>query len=90
MYSLAECNPDLSELDCNSCLQRVQNIKPQCCDGRQGAKFVTPSGDLRYELYPFYDSSAEPPPLSPPPPSESPPLDLPTTTPGMALTCLRR
>ena len=92
IYSLAECTPDLSELDCNSCLQRVQNIIPQCCDGRQGAKFVTPSCDLRYELYPFYDSSAEPPPLSPPPlplvPSESPPPDLPTTTLGMALTCL--
>ena len=92
IYSLAECTPDLSELDCNSCLQRVQNIIPECCDGRQGAKFVTPSCDLRYELYPFYDSSAEPPPLSPPPlplvPSESPPPDLPTTTLGMALTCL--
>nr|POE83765.1 cysteine-rich receptor-like protein kinase 29 [Quercus suber] len=50
IYSLAECTPDLSELDCNSCLQRVQSIIPQCCDGRQGAKFVTPSCDLRVTI----------------------------------------
>ncbi|KAF3945880.1 hypothetical protein CMV_027791, partial [Castanea mollissima] len=50
----------------------------------------TPSCDLRYEIYPFYASSAEPPPSpppsSPPPPplvpSASPPPDLPTSTPG--------
>ncbi|KAL4628559.1 hypothetical protein ACB092_05G248000 [Castanea dentata] len=90
IYSLVECTPDLSELDCSSCLQQLQDYIPQCCDGKQGVKFVTPSCDLRYEIYPFYASSAEPPPSpppsSPPPPplvpSASPPPDLPTSTPG--------
>ncbi|KAM3749434.1 hypothetical protein ACB098_05G185100 [Castanea mollissima] len=90
IYSLVECTPDLSELDCSSCLQQLQDFIPQYCDGKQGAKFVTPSCDLRYEIYPFYASSAEPPPSpppsSPPPPplvpSASPPPDLPTSTPG--------
>ncbi|KAF3967177.1 hypothetical protein CMV_008802 [Castanea mollissima] len=90
IYSLVECTPDLSELDCSSCLQQLQDYIPQCCDGKQGVRFVTPSCDLRYEIYPFYASSAEPPPSpppsSPPPPplvpSASPPPDLPTSTPG--------
>ncbi|KAM3701600.1 hypothetical protein ACJW30_05G185800 [Castanea mollissima] len=86
IYSLVECTPDLSELDCSSCLQQLQGYIPQCCDGKQGVRLVTPSCDLRYEIYPFYASSAEPPPSSPPPPplvpSASPPPDLPTSTPG--------
>ncbi|KAK7856183.1 cysteine-rich receptor-like protein kinase 27, partial [Quercus suber] len=46
IYSLVECTPDLSELDCSSCLQRLQDYIPLCCDGKQGLKFVTPSCDL--------------------------------------------
>nr|POF03092.1 cysteine-rich receptor-like protein kinase 26 [Quercus suber] len=48
IYSLVECTPDLSELDCSSCLQRLQDYIPLCCDGKQGLKFVTPSCDLRF------------------------------------------
>ncbi|KAL0012487.1 hypothetical protein SO802_007595 [Lithocarpus litseifolius] len=82
IYALLECTPDLSKLECNSCLEQVQSYIPQCCNGKQGGKFVSPSCDIRFEVYSFYDPSVEPPP-SPLPPSPSPPLpESPTTTPA--------
>ncbi|KAK4551203.1 hypothetical protein RGQ29_032469 [Quercus rubra] len=77
IYGLLECTPDLSKLECNSCLQQVQSFIPQCCNGKQGGKFVTPNCDIRFEVYSFYDPSVEPPP-SPPPPSPSPPPLVPS------------
>ncbi|KAF3951411.1 hypothetical protein CMV_022931 [Castanea mollissima] len=91
IYALLECTPDLSKLECNSCLEQVQSYIPQCCNGKQGGKFVTPSCDIRFEVYSFYDPSVEPPPSPPPPPpslppqvpsAASPPPESPTTTPG--------
>jgi hypothetical protein len=66
IYALLECTPDLSKTDCIDCLLEVQYFVPQCCHGKQGGKFVSPSCDLRFELYPFYDASAELPPVLPP------------------------
>ena len=87
IYALLECIPDLSKLDCNSCLEQVQSYIPQCCNGKQGGKFVSPSCDIRFEVYSFYDPSVEPPPSSSPPPqvpsAASPPPELPTTTAGI-------
>ncbi|KAL4628565.1 hypothetical protein ACB092_05G248500 [Castanea dentata] len=87
IYALLECTPDLSRLDCNNCLSQVQVYIPRCCNGKQGGRFVTPSCDIRYEIYSFYDPAAEPSPSPPPPPplvpsAASPPPELPTTTPG--------
>lgn len=88
IYALLECTPDLSKLECNSCLQQIQSFIPQCCNGKQGGKFVTPSCDIRFEVYSFYDPSVEPPPSLPPPSPSPPPLvpsaaspppELPTT-----------
>ncbi|KAM3701602.1 hypothetical protein ACJW31_05G186600 [Castanea mollissima] len=87
IYALLECTPDLSRLDCNNCLSQVQVFIPRCCNGKQGGRFVTPSCDIRYEIYSFYDPAAEPPPSPLPPPplvpsAASPPPELPTTTQG--------
>ncbi|XP_050262508.1 cysteine-rich repeat secretory protein 38-like [Quercus robur] len=62
IYALLECTLDLSRLDCNNCLSQVQVFIPRCCNGKQGGRFVTPSCDIRYEIYSFYDPAAEPPP----------------------------
>jgi hypothetical protein len=87
IYALLECTPDLSKTDCNNCLWQVQKIVPQCCYENVGGRFVSPSCDLRFELYPFYHASAEPPPppLSLVPPASPPPILLPPTTQGMHL-----
>ncbi|KAM3749436.1 hypothetical protein ACB098_05G185300 [Castanea mollissima] len=68
IYALLECTPDLSKLDCNNCLSQVQVFIPRCCNRKQGGRFVTPSCDIRYEIYSFYDPAAEPPPSPLPPP----------------------
>ena len=92
IYSLLQCTPDLTELECNTCLQDVQDYSSSCCNGKQGGIFQTPSCVLRYETYGFYDPSAESPPPPPPPPSPpltaaSPPPELPTSTPGKHCCC---
>ena len=35
IYGLLECTPDLSKLECNSCLEQVQRYIPQCCNGNR-------------------------------------------------------
>ncbi|KAI8562777.1 hypothetical protein RHMOL_Rhmol03G0061600 [Rhododendron molle] len=75
LYGLAQCTPDISNFDCNTCLRDCISTFPSCCDGKQGAIVRLPSCNVRYEIYPFYHASfgaALPPPtpvLRPPPPS---------------------
>ncbi|XP_062162264.1 cysteine-rich receptor-like protein kinase 44 isoform X4 [Alnus glutinosa] len=85
IYALVECTPDLDQTDCNNCLLATQGFIPQCCNGKQGGVYVTPSCNLRYETYGFYDPKAEapPPPPSPPPqPASFPPVLPPPPTQG--------
>ncbi|XP_040866563.1 cysteine-rich receptor-like protein kinase 6 isoform X3 [Glycine max] len=57
LYCLAQCTPDLSPLDCRSCLSKVIGDLSWCCEGKQGASVLYPSCNVRYELYPFYRST---------------------------------
>ncbi|KAG2688146.1 hypothetical protein I3760_09G080900 [Carya illinoinensis] len=81
IYALLECTPDLNSLYCTSCLEQLVGYTSYCCNGlKVGGKFVTPSCDLRYEIYSFYDPAAESPPPSPiAQPVPSPPQVLPPT-----------
>ena len=81
LYSQVQCTPDLSNTDCNSCLQAAINRLLICCGGRQGARVLFPSCQVRYELLPFYSlvntiptPELPPPPLSIPPGSPSVPI----------------
>uniref|UniRef100_A0A2P2MVB3 Uncharacterized protein MANES_16G014000 n=2 Tax=Rhizophora mucronata TaxID=61149 RepID=A0A2P2MVB3_RHIMU len=73
LYSLVQCTPDLSRIDCNSCLQRAIAQYPTCCNGRPGGRVLFPSCNFRYEIYPFYNETLlvapSPQPVVPPPPS---------------------
>ncbi|RZB61882.1 Cysteine-rich receptor-like protein kinase 25 isoform C [Glycine soja] len=60
LYCLAQCTPDLSPLDCRSCLSQVIGDLPRCCEGTQGGRVLYPSCNVRYELYPFYRSTNYP------------------------------
>jgi hypothetical protein len=72
--ALVQCTPNLDQLQCNNCLDKLRGYIPQCCNGKQGGVFVTPSCYLRFEIYSFYDITYEaPPPSSVPPPSPVPP-----------------
>ncbi|KAF7121194.1 hypothetical protein RHSIM_Rhsim13G0159900 [Rhododendron simsii] len=75
LYGLAQCTPDLSVSDCNTCLRTCISIFPSCCGANIGARVLFPSCYVNYEVYPFYNASvgAAPPPPSPalPPPPGS-------------------
>ncbi|XP_039168029.1 G-type lectin S-receptor-like serine/threonine-protein kinase At1g61550 isoform X2 [Eucalyptus grandis] len=55
LYTLAQCTPDLTVLECNTCLQARIGGLPQ---GKQGGRLFAPSCSMRFELYPFYNASA--------------------------------
>ncbi|KAF8392005.1 hypothetical protein HHK36_022345 [Tetracentron sinense] len=84
-YGLAQCTPDISESDCNRCLEEAVGYIPECCSGRKGARILKGSCNLRYELYRFYEYTAAAPPPSPVN-SPLPPLTNTTTTDGPADT----
>ncbi|KAG6703139.1 hypothetical protein I3842_07G069300 [Carya illinoinensis] len=64
IHALLMCTPDLDELDCKSCLEQTRGQVFSCCYGKQGGRHISPSCDLRYETYTFYDPRAEAPPPS--------------------------
>lgn len=64
LYSFAQCKPDLSIEDCKACLKVAANSLQSCYQDKQGARFLNPSCNIRFELYPFF-SRREAPPSSP-------------------------
>ncbi|XP_059282091.1 cysteine-rich receptor-like protein kinase 10 [Lycium ferocissimum] len=64
VYSLAQCTPDLSESSCDNCLRFAIGNLPS--DGKKGGRVIYPSCNIRYEMFPFYNSTATAPPPRPP------------------------
>ncbi|CAK8532438.1 unnamed protein product [Lathyrus sativus] len=56
LYCLAQCTQDLSPDDCRACLSSAIKELPLCCNGKVGGRYLYPSCNVRYELYPFYRS----------------------------------
>nr|GMD83076.1 cysteine-rich receptor-like protein kinase 25 [Ipomoea batatas] len=56
VYSLGQCTPDISEWDCQTCLKSAVQLLPTCCDTALGARVLSPSCYVRYEIYPFYSN----------------------------------
>ncbi|CAI9760048.1 unnamed protein product [Fraxinus pennsylvanica] len=79
LYTLAQCTPDLSSSDCNTCLRDGISTLPSCCNSKQGARVIFLSCNVRYETYPFYNSTLVPAP-APPPNQNTPPLPPPPPT----------
>ncbi|KAK4485147.1 hypothetical protein RD792_007760 [Penstemon davidsonii] len=80
IFALVQCTPDLTSDDCSTCLMDAAGNIPRCCGSQRGVRILTPSCNLRYEIYTFYNESRlrevlEPIP-SPPPMSPSPPPDV--------------
>ncbi|XP_050290508.1 cysteine-rich receptor-like protein kinase 29 [Quercus robur] len=74
IYGLMQCSPDLSEMACSNCLVTALDYFQSYCRGRDGARVLAPSCNLRILPDQFYDSILveSPPLLSPPPvPSKS-------------------
>lgn len=66
---LVQCSPDLTEEDCSSCLDEGLKQLQNCCYGMDSGRFVSPSCNLRYDLFISNDISNDPAINDPPPPS---------------------
>ncbi|XP_045813101.1 putative cysteine-rich receptor-like protein kinase 23 [Trifolium pratense] len=62
LYCLAQCTSDLSSKVCGTCLRSAIKQLQIHCDGKLGGRFLYPSCNVRYELYPFYRSINVPSP----------------------------
>ncbi|KAJ0637100.1 putative protein kinase RLK-Pelle-DLSV family [Helianthus annuus] len=83
IYGLVQCTPDLSELDCDSCLEDAINRIAQLFNGKIGGRILLPMCTFRYENYRFFNQSAAVIPPSPPPVLQpSPPIARPSPPPG--------
>ncbi|XP_042477696.1 uncharacterized protein LOC122059059 [Macadamia integrifolia] len=67
VYGLVQCTRDLSGNDCLKCLQDATNEILSCCYFYRGARLLSKSCYLRYELYAFYEGATEALPPPPPP-----------------------
>ncbi|XP_010529377.1 PREDICTED: cysteine-rich receptor-like protein kinase 29 isoform X2 [Tarenaya hassleriana] len=75
-YGSAQCTPDLSEQDCNDCLEFGFGSIPSCCDGSMGLRWFCPSCNFRFETWRFYELQADLEPDTPAPsPSPAPSND---------------
>nr|AAD21872.1 receptor-like protein kinase homolog RK20-1 [Phaseolus vulgaris] len=72
VYGLVQCTPDLSETDCNRCLDGAISEIPSCCGNKMGGRVLRPSCNIRFESAIFYDSNAKlDPDVTPPSPPPS-------------------
>ncbi|XP_050944333.1 cysteine-rich receptor-like protein kinase 27 [Cucumis melo] len=57
IYGLMQCTPDLSQLQCDECLESALQAIPPCCS--EGMKVFLPSCHARYEPYIFFEFSSK-------------------------------
>ncbi|KAJ0017739.1 hypothetical protein Pint_10860 [Pistacia integerrima] len=60
LHALVQCTRDLSAHDCNTCLETAIADISSCCYFSRGARLLSRSCYLRYELYAFYEGVTEP------------------------------
>ncbi|CAH1424326.1 unnamed protein product [Lactuca virosa] len=58
VYGYVQCTPDLSGFDCGRCFQVSIDRLGEYCLGKQGARVLTPSCNVRFEMYKFLRFSA--------------------------------
>ncbi|KAI3698089.1 hypothetical protein L6452_31201 [Arctium lappa] len=58
VYGYVECVPYLSASDCNLCLRESIHRLEQYCYPTEGARVLTPSCNVRFEIYKFIQLSA--------------------------------
>ncbi|KAE8676840.1 Cysteine-rich receptor-like protein kinase 29 [Hibiscus syriacus] len=83
VYALVQSTPDLTPIDCRSCLSQVIVDIPRCCDGKKGGRVYAPSCNIRFETERFYTLTAADTGTSstaPPPTPSLPPSNDTTTT----------
>jgi hypothetical protein len=72
IYGLVQCTPDHAPESCLGCLGRLRDEMPAVFNGTSGAQFNLVWCNLRYEVFPFYDSNPVVKLVAPPPPPPAP------------------
>lgn len=73
IYGLVQCTRDLSADECTKCLDTQREIIKGCCERKVGWNIMSPSCNMRYEQYPFFQQPLAPSaPASQPIPSDNP------------------
>ncbi|KAK4284436.1 hypothetical protein QN277_001268 [Acacia crassicarpa] len=80
VYGLAQCTPDLSQQDCEDCLDKAISDISLCCQNKIGGRVIKLSCNLRFEKVHFYDSIQ----LSPATPALAPSSKTTSSPPGAA------
>ncbi|GMN49772.1 hypothetical protein TIFTF001_018938 [Ficus carica] len=62
LYALVQCTPDLSQRDCNNCLDYTFENIPELGDMKIGGRVISTNCNFRYETYLFYEPTADAPP----------------------------
>ncbi|XP_073006013.1 cysteine-rich receptor-like protein kinase 6 isoform X1 [Typha latifolia] len=70
IYGLMQCTRDLPNEECYQCLKVYSDQISTCCNARIGARVYAMNCIIRYDSYPFYNSTAanelsSPPPVAP-------------------------
>ncbi|XP_062087471.1 cysteine-rich receptor-like protein kinase 26 isoform X2 [Humulus lupulus] len=60
IYAAAQCTPDLDKDKCSGCLNEAALFIPQQFDGKQGGRILKPSCNVRFEVSPFFNGTADP------------------------------
>uniref|UniRef100_A0A5K0W4L1 Gnk2-homologous domain-containing protein n=1 Tax=Nymphaea colorata TaxID=210225 RepID=A0A5K0W4L1_9MAGN len=60
VYGMVQCTRDLSPAACRFCLNNSVNSISSCCLHKQGARILSGSCVLRYEIYPFFGKFSKP------------------------------
>ncbi|KAG5077660.1 hypothetical protein JHK82_056355 [Glycine max] len=74
IYGLVQCTPDLSETQCNDCLDETISQIPYCCNLTYCGGGVGPSCNIRFQNYRFYNQTIMLDPEIPPSWPASPPF----------------
>ncbi|PON41053.1 Cysteine rich receptor like kinase [Parasponia andersonii] len=59
LHAVVQCSGDLSPIDCKNCLEIAIKNASTCCSFTHGARILSKSCYLRYELYDFYTDESD-------------------------------
>lgn len=59
IYAYMQCTPDITNGDCNFCLNLTAKVLSECCYRKIGARYQNPSCSFQYEISPFVNVSSK-------------------------------
>jgi hypothetical protein len=76
-YGLVQCTRDIDSTSCNNCFGILMTEANRCCEAKKGWRVLSPSCNIRYENYSFFQQvpptppTPQPVPVAPQPPPDN-------------------